>query len=238
MTQRQPGARQRRLGKRTLRDSRQAGARALALERLGYDIVSLNIGNPYAFGFRTPETMRLAMIENLRHSEGYVHQKGIFPGARSGGDAAAGARRARRHGRRGVHRQRRERTHRSHAARAAQCRRRGAGAESRLSVVDRGRQFEYRPRGALSLPPGARFMPDPEEIEALITRRTRAHRHRQSEQSHRRGVSARDAGGDRANRREASAGGAVATRSTTRFFTTARNSCPWPPSCTTRCAAR
>src|SRR5882757_1634495 len=52
--------------------------RALALERLGYDIVSLNIGNPYAFGFRTPETMRLAMIENLRHSEGYVHQKGIF----------------------------------------------------------------------------------------------------------------------------------------------------------------
>jgi alanine-synthesizing transaminase len=53
--------------------------RALALERLGYDIVSLNIGNPYAFGFRTPETMRLAMIENLRNSEGYVHEKGIFP---------------------------------------------------------------------------------------------------------------------------------------------------------------
>jgi len=53
--------------------------RALDMERSGYDIVSLNIGNPYAFGFRTPETMRLAMIENLRHSEGYVHQKGIFP---------------------------------------------------------------------------------------------------------------------------------------------------------------
>jgi alanine-synthesizing transaminase len=53
--------------------------KALAMERLGYDIISLNIGNPYAFGFRTPETMRLAMIENLRHSEGYVHQKGIFP---------------------------------------------------------------------------------------------------------------------------------------------------------------
>jgi alanine-synthesizing transaminase len=53
--------------------------RALALERQGYEIVSLNIGNPFAFGFRTPETMRLAMIENLRNSEGYVHQKGIFP---------------------------------------------------------------------------------------------------------------------------------------------------------------
>ena len=52
---------------------------ALAMERAGYDIISLNIGNPYAFGFRTPETMRLAMIENLRNSEGYVHQKGIFP---------------------------------------------------------------------------------------------------------------------------------------------------------------
>jgi len=53
--------------------------RALELERLGHDVISLNIGNPYAFGFRAPETMRLAMIENLRYSEGYVHQKGIFP---------------------------------------------------------------------------------------------------------------------------------------------------------------
>jgi len=52
--------------------------RALDMERLGYEVLSLNIGNPYAFGFRTPETMRLAMIENLRMSEGYVHQKGIF----------------------------------------------------------------------------------------------------------------------------------------------------------------
>ena len=42
---------------------------ALMLERQGYEIVSLNIGNPYAFGFRTPETMRLAMIENLRSEE-------------------------------------------------------------------------------------------------------------------------------------------------------------------------
>jgi alanine-synthesizing transaminase len=53
--------------------------RAHEMERLGYDIVSLNIGNPGAFGFRTPETMRLAMIENLRAAEGYCHQKGIFP---------------------------------------------------------------------------------------------------------------------------------------------------------------
>ena len=53
--------------------------RAHELERQGYEIVSLNIGNPRAFGLRTPETMRLAMIENLAAAEGYCHQKGIFP---------------------------------------------------------------------------------------------------------------------------------------------------------------
>ena len=54
-------------------------ARADALEHLGYEIISLNIGNPGLFGYRTPETMRLAMIENLGQSEAYCHQKGIFP---------------------------------------------------------------------------------------------------------------------------------------------------------------
>jgi alanine-synthesizing transaminase len=53
--------------------------RALELERQGYEIIKLNIGNPAQFGFRTPEAMRLAMIENLRDAEGYCHQKGIFP---------------------------------------------------------------------------------------------------------------------------------------------------------------
>jgi alanine-synthesizing transaminase len=54
-------------------------ARANELERQGYEIISLNIGNPGLFGYRTPETMRLAMIENLGQSEAYSHQKGIFP---------------------------------------------------------------------------------------------------------------------------------------------------------------
>ncbi|HEY4368568.1 MAG TPA: aminotransferase class I/II-fold pyridoxal phosphate-dependent enzyme [Steroidobacteraceae bacterium] len=53
--------------------------RAHEMERMGHEIVPLNIGNPGVFGFRTPETMRLAMIENLRASEAYCHQKGIFP---------------------------------------------------------------------------------------------------------------------------------------------------------------
>ncbi len=53
--------------------------RAHELERQGYEIIHLNIGNPGRFGFRTPETMRLAMIENLHQSEAYCHQKGVFP---------------------------------------------------------------------------------------------------------------------------------------------------------------
>lgn len=51
--------------------------RALELERQGFEIIKLNIGNPAPFGFRTPEAIRLAMVENLPQAEGYVHQKGI-----------------------------------------------------------------------------------------------------------------------------------------------------------------
>ena len=57
----------------------QLANRAFELEKRGYEIISLNIGNPGLFGFRTPETMRLAMIENLGVAEPYCHQKGIFP---------------------------------------------------------------------------------------------------------------------------------------------------------------
>ncbi len=57
----------------------QLAHRAMELEKRGYEIISLNIGNPGLFGFRTPETMRLAMIENLALAEPYSHQKGIFP---------------------------------------------------------------------------------------------------------------------------------------------------------------
>jgi alanine-synthesizing transaminase len=68
----------------SLRDVRyeirgQLAQRAHEMERQGYEIISLNIGNPGLFGFRTPETIRMAMIENLQTSEAYCHQKGIFP---------------------------------------------------------------------------------------------------------------------------------------------------------------
>ena len=68
----------------TLRDVKyeirgQLAHHADELEKRGYEVISLNIGNPGLFGFRTPETMRLAMIENLGQAEPYCHQKGIFP---------------------------------------------------------------------------------------------------------------------------------------------------------------
>jgi alanine-synthesizing transaminase len=148
--------------------------RALALERLGYDIVSLNIGNPYAFGFRTPETMRLAMIENLRNSEGYVHQKGIFPA------------------REAVVMQQQERGVRGVTAEEVFI---GNGVSELIDLTLRallnsgdevlvpspdyplwtaavnlntGRAVHYPCHAANS------FIPDPDEIESLLTKRTRA----------------------------------------------------------------
>jgi alanine-synthesizing transaminase len=148
--------------------------RALALERMGYDIVSLNIGNPFAFGFRTPETMRLAMIENLRNSEGYVHQKGIFPA------------------REAVVMQQQERGVRGVTAEEVFI---GNGVSELIDLALRallnpgdevlvpspdyplwtaavnlntGRAVHYPCHAA-----GA-YIPDPEEMEALITKRTRA----------------------------------------------------------------
>jgi alanine-synthesizing transaminase len=148
--------------------------RALALERLGYDIVSLNIGNPFAFGFRTPETMRLAMIENLRNSEGYVHEKGIFPA------------------REAVVMQQQERGVRGVSAEEVFI---GNGVSELIDLTLRallnpgdevlvpspdyplwtaavnlntGRAVHYPCHAA------QRFIPDPEEIESLITKRTRA----------------------------------------------------------------
>jgi alanine-synthesizing transaminase len=148
--------------------------RALAMERAGYDIISLNIGNPYAFGFRTPETMRLAMIENLRNSEGYVHQKGIFPA------------------REAVVMQQQERGVRGITVEEVFI---GNGVSELIDLTLRallnpgdevlvpspdyplwtaavnlngGRAVHYPCR------PERDFVPDPVEIEALITRRTRA----------------------------------------------------------------
>jgi len=148
--------------------------RALEMERLGYEIVSLNIGNPGAFGFRTPETMRLAMIENLRSAEGYCHQKGIFPA------------------REAVVMQQQERGVRGVTADDVFI---GNGVSELIDLtlrallaadeevlvpspdyplwtaavnLNRGRAVHYSCR------PERGFVPDPDEIESLINKRTRA----------------------------------------------------------------
>jgi alanine-synthesizing transaminase len=152
----------------------QIARRAHEMERQGYDIISLNIGNPGAFGFRTPETMRLAMIENLRSAEGYVHQKGIFPA------------------REAVVMQQQERGLRDVTVEDVFI---GNGVSELIDLVlrallndgdevlvpspdyplwtaatnlNRGRAVHY--------PCHARngFMPDPDEVERLVTKRTRA----------------------------------------------------------------
>jgi len=148
--------------------------RAQEMERMGYDIVMLNIGNPGAFGFRTPETMRLAMIENLRSAEGYCHQKGIFPA------------------REAVVMQQQERGVRGVTADDVFI---GNGVSELIDLtlrallaadeevlvpspdyplwtaavnLNRGRAVHYPCR------PERGFIPDPDEIESLITKRTRA----------------------------------------------------------------
>eukprot|EP00741_Cyanophora_paradoxa_P004334 tig00000792_g4208.t1 len=52
--------------------------RADELAQQGAQIIKLNIGNPGAFGFRTPELLRQAVVDHLEDSEGYVHQKGVL----------------------------------------------------------------------------------------------------------------------------------------------------------------
>lgn len=148
--------------------------RAHEMERMGHDIVALNIGNPGLFGFRTPETMRLAMIENLRASEAYSHQKGIFPA------------------REAVVMQQQSRGVRSVTADEVYM---GNGVSELIDLVlrallstddevlvpspdyplwtaavtlNRGRAVHYPCR------PENGFEPDPADIEALITSRTRA----------------------------------------------------------------
>ena len=51
--------------------------RALELEAAGRDIIKLNIGNPGLFGFDVPEHVREALIQNIHRSGAYCHQQGL-----------------------------------------------------------------------------------------------------------------------------------------------------------------
>ena len=48
------------------------------LEAEGHQVLKLNIGNPGAFGFNTPDEIMRDVIHNLRSAQGYSHSKGLF----------------------------------------------------------------------------------------------------------------------------------------------------------------
>ena len=148
--------------------------RARELEAQGRTLVKLNIGNPGAFGFRAPEHLQRAIAEGIAHSDPYTHQQGL-PAAR---EAIA----AFHHGRG---------TPEASAARVFI----GNGVSELIdlslrALLDPGDEVllpspdyplwsaatilnDGRPRYyACSADNG--FLPDPGEIEALVTPRTRA----------------------------------------------------------------
>ncbi|WP_166210891.1 aminotransferase class I/II-fold pyridoxal phosphate-dependent enzyme [Cognatiluteimonas telluris] len=59
----------------------QLARRARELEAQGRTLIKLNIGNPGAFGFRAPEHLQRAITDGIAHSDPYTHQQGL-PAAR------------------------------------------------------------------------------------------------------------------------------------------------------------
>ena len=55
--------------------------RARELEAAGHTLIKLNIGNPGAFGFRAPEHLQRAIADRIQDTDPYAHQQGL-PAAR------------------------------------------------------------------------------------------------------------------------------------------------------------
>lgn len=53
-------------------------AKAEELEAAGHEVLKLNIGNPGRFGFRAPEALNDAIRAHLADSDSYGHQKGLI----------------------------------------------------------------------------------------------------------------------------------------------------------------
>ena len=51
--------------------------RARELETQGRTLIKLNIGNPGAFGFRAPEHLQRAITDQIAHTDPYTHQQGL-----------------------------------------------------------------------------------------------------------------------------------------------------------------
>ena len=148
--------------------------RALELEAAGRDIIKLNIGNPGLFGFDVPEHVRQALTQNLHRSGAYCHQQGLAAAR----EAIAAQQQAR-----GVASADARRVFIGNGVSELidLCLRAllDAGDEvllpspdyplwSAATVLNDGRAVYYQ------CPAAQQHLPDPDEIEALITPRTRA----------------------------------------------------------------
>jgi len=148
--------------------------RARELEAQGRKLIKLNIGNPGAFGFRAPAHLQKAIIGDIDHTDPYTHQQGL-PAAR---EAVAAA-----YARRGTPHASAERVFIGNGVselidlslRALL----NPGDEvlvpspdyplwSAATILNDGRPVYYR------CDPENDFLPDPSEIEALVSSRTRA----------------------------------------------------------------
>ena len=148
--------------------------RARELEGQGRQLIKLNIGNPGAFGFRAPEHLQRAIAGRIADTDPYTHQQGL-PEAR---EAIAAF-----HHRRGTPNASPERVFVGNGVselidlslRALL----DPGDEvllpspdyplwSAATILNDGRPVYYR------CDPANGFLPDPDEIAALVTPRTRA----------------------------------------------------------------
>lgn len=148
--------------------------RARDLEAQGRKLIKLNIGNPGAFGFRAPEHLQRAITGDIDHTDPYTHQQGL-PAAR---EAVAAA-----YQRRGVVAANPDRVFIGNGVselidlslRALL----NPGDEvlvpspdyplwSAATILNDGRPVYYR------CEPANGFLPDPAEIETLVSSRTRA----------------------------------------------------------------
>ncbi len=148
--------------------------RARELEARGHTLIKLNIGNPGAFGFRAPEHMQQAIAAHLPESDAYTQQQGL-PAARE----ALAAHYSQRDGEAILPEQVFIGNGVSELIDIALRALLNPGDEvllpspdyplwSAATILNDGRPVYYdcRPEGG--------FLPDPEQIEAAITPRTRA----------------------------------------------------------------
>src|SRR5688572_112572 len=148
--------------------------RARELEAQGRKLIKLNIGNPGAFGFRAPEHLQRAIADRIADTDPYTHQQGL-PQAR---EAVAAF-----HRQRGTPHASPDRVFIGNGVselidlslRALL----NPGDEvlvpspdyplwSAATILNDGRPVYYR------CDPENDFLPDPSEIEALVSSRTRA----------------------------------------------------------------